>query len=229
MKPAYVVIALLAVAGCGASAVETIVVPPQCPLPALQMPPEVPFLMINDLESGSFMGSKSAGMDAVWEFWRDETNPSPQQVRVANECAALGSHALHAFSQGPHQGWGASANLFFVGPPRPKPYDGQAWNAISFYMALGPTADSPRSIRVSVSTMETAWQGRCTSCVDNFGLAFELTSRWQRFVLPFSQLRQMGWGIPQTSLKLDQLVQFHIALDQQYDVWVDHVRFELLP
>ncbi|MDX2020068.1 MAG: hypothetical protein SF187_07485 [Deltaproteobacteria bacterium] len=199
---------------------------PACPLPNVQLPPQPQaYLIIDDLEDGDNLTGRTGGLGGNWEIWDDDS--AKPTASVSNTCAALGKYAMHLSTTG-QTGWGASASVFFAAPPHPSPFNGSGWNAISFYMALSPNDTRPRTFRASVSTMETAWNGRCTSCVDNFGTGVAVTGRWQRFVLPFADLRQMGWGVPPASFKLDEIVQFHVALDQKFDVWIDHIQFERL-
>lgn len=229
MKPAVVgAIALLC--ACGPASIETIAAPPECPLPALEPPPAMGdgALLVDDLEDGDFLGKTDGALNAEWEFWYDGTQPNPQVAQVSNACAAVGRYALHLTSSDRHRDWGASASLFFREAPHPQPFDASEWNAISFYLASG-RSQVPRNMRVSVSTMDTAWDGRCTSCVDNFGTSVPVTGRWQRFVVRFSEARQVGWGVPQVAFNPAELVQLHVELNQAYDVWVDHVRLERLP
>jgi len=217
----------LVVAACDARTVETISATPECPLPPLETAALSPVqLVVDDLEDADTVGHKNGGLAGDWEFWNDGTlTPSFQ---ASNQCAAVGKFALHIRSPG-QKDWGASASLFFAPPKgRPLPFDSSAWNAISFYMALSPSDTVERNFGASVSTMETAWNGRCTSCVDNFSRQVWVTNRWQRYVLRFDDLKQQGWGKPQTTLKLNQLVQLHIALEKNFDVWIDQIQFERL-
>jgi hypothetical protein len=215
------------VAACGERTVETISASPQCPLPPVEsMPLGIAPLLVDDLEDGDTVGLRNGGLAGDWEIWDDGTlKPSFQS---SNQCAAVGNFALHIRSPG-QKDWGASASLFFAPPKgRPLPYDASVWNAISFYMALSPSDPTARNFRASVSTMETAWNGRCASCVDNFSRQVWVTNRWQRYVLRFDELKQQGWGKPQTTLKPNQLVQLHIALEKTFDVWIDQIQFERL-
>lgn len=223
MKNAFAVL-VLCVAACEPTAVQTLTQRADCPLPLVQAaPPSLAHLLIDDLEDGDKATNREGGLGGSWEVWDDST--ATPIAEVSNTCAALGSYSMHVFTSG-QKGWGASASLFFAAPPNPTPFDGTAWNAISFYMALSPNDTRPRTFRASVSTMDTAWNGRCTSCVDNFGAGVAVTNRWQRFVLPFAELKQMGWGVPPAPFKASEIVQLHLALEQDFDVWIDHIQFE---
>jgi hypothetical protein len=226
----------LLLAACGSRQVETISGPPGCPLPPTA-PPPTSARLLDDLEDGDMNLIAGDGLDGSWEFWDDKTNSN---LLMANStmCAAFGKFAVHARSDG-QTGWGASVNLFFrAPPPRPRPYDGSRFNAVSFYAAIippavgvGSDADANPTVRIkaAISTMETAWEGNCKSCTDNFAKYIEISNRWQRFVLPFSELRQEGWGDPKNlAFKTNDIVQLAIQLGQKFDLWIDQVAFEQL-
>jgi len=226
----------LLLAACGSRQVETISGPPGCPLPPTAPPPSSARLL-DDLEDGDMNLVVGDGLDGGWEFWDDETNSNLLMENSTN-CAAFGKFAIHARSDG-QTNWGASVNLFFrASPPRPRPYDGSQFNAVSFYAAItpqpagagrDPEANPTMRFKAAISTMETAWEGHCTSCTDNFAKYIVIGTRWQRFVLPFSELRQDGWGNPNNiAFKTNDIVQIAIQLGQKFDLWVDHVTFERL-
>jgi hypothetical protein len=214
--------------GCGSRDIETIEAPPGCPLPPT-LPPPVSARLLDDLEDGDYHLIKGDdGLDGAWELWDDKTNPGLLTTVSAN-CAAFGKFALHVKSEG-QTDWGASINLFFrSSPPRPRPYDGSRFNAVSFYAAATPSQGPLASKKVGISTMDTAWEGNCSQCTDNFGKRITIDHRWQRFVLPFSELIQEGWGQPNNvPFKTNEIVQIALQLGSKFDLWVDQVAFEKL-
>jgi len=63
--------------------------------------------------------------------------------------------------------------------------------------------------------------------MDFYAAKVPLSHDWQRFVVPFDNMRQSGTGKPQVPImRRDQLVGFIIWPQQQFDIWIDDVRFE---
>jgi hypothetical protein len=75
--------------------------------------------------------------------------------------------------------------------------------------------------------MDTAWNSSgCTTCNDFYQAKVSLSREWRRFVVRFDDMAQSGYGIPQVAMRRDQLVGFIIWPDQQFDIWIDDLRFE---
>jgi hypothetical protein len=66
------------------------------------------------------------------------------------------------------------------------------------------------------------------TCTDHYMVKkpVPLTHSWQRYVVRFDDMAQAGWGVPQIAMRRDQLVGFIIWPKQQFDIWIDDVRFE---
>ncbi len=64
-----------------------------------------------------------------------------------------------------------------------------------------------------------------TPC-DPFGKAILLVDHWQFYAIPFSEMRQKGYGLPEPSLHKEHLLGFKFNLGKgSWDVWLDDIAF----
>jgi hypothetical protein len=152
-------------------------------------------------------------------------------------CAARGTWAGHFVGSG-FTGWGANWSAIFhpttfypaTATYKAVAYDGSVYGGISFWAACGESIPSDFLLSVGMSTMDTAWNGSicspATKCADHYLVKITLTHSWQRFDLRFGDMKQGGWGIPQVSMRRDQMVGFVLWPTQDFDIWIDDVRFE---
>ena len=72
--------------------------------------------------------------------------------------------------------------------------------------------------------------GVCSECFNDFGTDLNLTEQWQRFVLPFRDLKQLeGWGAPRKP-HIDPTTVFGMQWQvnvpgADYDIFIDNVGF----
>jgi hypothetical protein len=61
---------------------------------------------------------------------------------------------------------------------------------------------------------------------DKFGQFTPLTEDWRLYLIPFTEMRQGGWGKPWPELDLTQIVSFEVDYTQgTWDFWVDDISF----
>jgi hypothetical protein len=61
---------------------------------------------------------------------------------------------------------------------------------------------------------------------DPFGKAVLLVSDWQFYAIPFSEMRQKGYGVPESTLELSRILGFKFSLGKgAWDVWLDDIAF----
>jgi hypothetical protein len=228
------VVALPAVASCGVT-VQPIDVGPGCPEMPLRGPEEfagAPIeTMIDDFEDGELPTlPQLGGRNGSWI-----TTPSmvpPGQIASAEastRCVARGTHSAHLTSAGVPP-YGVSWTALMVAPfGSATPYDASAYRGISFWIAMGDNAMAPFETPIGVNTIDTAMNGMCMPCGDYYAIRkrIPLTRTWTRWVVPFTELRQYGFGNPLVELRKDQLVSLIIWPEpQQVDIWIDDIRFE---
>lgn len=125
----------------------------------------------------------------------------------------------------------AAMGMNFVDPKGP--YDASKYQGISFFAKKGPGSTS--KVRVKVSDKNTDPDGGvCGACSNDFGMKLSLSEEWQRFIVPFSALRQeSGWGNPRPrSVDPEAVfaVQFQVnEKGKPFDVWVDELAFTGCP
>ncbi len=132
------------------------------------------------------------------------------------------------------QGSIGSADVVYAGlglnftDPR-GPYDMSKYQGISFYAKKGP--GSTGKVRLRFPDQNTDPEGGiCGACSNDFGMQLSLTEQWQKFIVPFSALKQeSGWGSPRPmSLESEAVFALQMAINDKgkgYDIWVDEIAF----
>jgi hypothetical protein len=111
------------------------------------------------------------------------------------------------------------------------------WEGVSFWARRGST-ESGRSLFFSVFDPQTDTSGGlCDSdseilaekC-DAYGTGVGLDLEWRFFVIPFSALRQRGFGVATDELLVDEVIGFNWAADKgSWDVWIDDIALYRAP
>ena len=113
------------------------------------------------------------------------------------------------------------------------PYDASKYKGISFFAKKG--TGSTGKVRIKVPDKNTDPDGGvCGACANDFGMSLTLSEQWQKFVVPFSALRQeSGWGNPRPrSLASEAIyaIQFQVNdKGRPFDIWVDDLAFTGCP
>ena len=234
-RAAMCVLLLAATQVCSACrpSVEPIEVAYGCPGQPLRGPEsyenEPSNQLIDDFESGDkYLPTPPVeGRDGFWVLGQDFAT-SVLIYEVSKKCAARGTWAGH-FEAAGSKNWGNNWTAVFRVPTTTSAvsYDGSKYNAISFWAAFGGDNGPAFEVPMGLTTMDNAWNGKvCTVCMDFYAAKVPLSRDWQRFVIRFDQMAQSGVGIPQVPMRRDQLVGFIIWPQQQFDIWIDDVRFE---
>ncbi len=166
------------------------------------------------------------------------------KIPDGGRCGSL--YALN-IQAGPFANWGGNVGTRFSQPVNATVYDG-----IAVWMRTGPGySNSPR---ITLSDMYTDSQynmsppdGGVAYCnpnpncavqtaqgnancynvgCDTFGAYSAVIEDWRLFVLPFSEMRQGGWGKMRPFLDLSQLLSIQISYPVgTWDLWVDDIAF----
>jgi hypothetical protein len=108
-------------------------------------------------------------------------------------------------------------------------YDASAYAGIVFWAKAG--SGSTTSLRVNVSDKDTDPAGGVcapvSKCNDHFGATIPLATEWRQIVLPFSELKQAGWGMPASSFDAAHVYacQFQVPAAATFDVWIADIYF----
>jgi hypothetical protein len=222
--------AALAIAGCEAR-VAPIEVAAGCPDQPLRGPSrfaDVPQQrLIDDFEHDKPSLPRLGGRDGFWVLG-DDASSKDVQAGVSDRCSGRGLRAGH-FSGTGFSSWGANWTALLLEQPGGKavPYAATAYKGFSFWAAASTHMPAPFLLPVGVTTMDVAWNGPvCKKCMDYYRTTVSVEHTWQRFEVRFSELEQSGSGDPLVPLRVDQLVGVIFWPDEDFDVWVDDLRFE---
>ena len=217
--------------GCGPS-VNPIEVASGCPGQPLRGPEEYAGepadRLIDDFDDGNFSIAPVGGRDGQWIRGTDNSPTGALIIEVSSQCLARGKYAGHFAARG-FTSWGNNWTAVFHPSSNGTavPFDGSKYSAISFWAAFGADNGDSFDVPVGLTTMDNAWNsGGCSPCTDYYAAKVPLSHNWQRFVVPFDHMSQSGFGSPQVPMRRDQLVGFIIWPRQQFDIWIDDVRFE---
>jgi hypothetical protein len=139
--------------------------------------------------------------------------------------------AAHVTGSGAASYAGAGFNL---NGGAPSSYDATGYRGFVFSGRLGGDSGSV-SLKFAVPDRNTsAAGGVCptdagTGCGDYFAKSITFTPDWQQFVIYYSQLGQVGFGLPKGLNGLDAAhiysCQFQPAIGAAFDLWIDDVYF----
>lgn len=146
------------------------------------------------------------------------------------------------------QGWGASLQITFNSNPMMsgmslQPVDASAWDGISLWLRRGPKSNT--TLLIAIQDVYSSPTSAADSCIsadppvgmkpfpdavkcDGFASGVLLTSDWRFVRLPFTKVKQKGFGRPSPLGELDTAaltgLQFTLAAGD-WDVWVDDIAF----
>lgn len=167
--------------------------------------------------------------------WRTAHDPTPGATMLpppagnflpsdsGDRCRLLAVHV----TGGPFALWGASVG-FGLGAP----YDAGAYRGIRFWVKADGT--SSNLLRVGFPDRFSHPDGGIclpnatggAGCYDHWGYRISLPTVWTQITVPFSSLRQDGWGLraPFAPSHLFE-VTFQIPANAQFGIWIDDLTF----
>lgn len=199
--------------------------------------------MIDDFDDGDG-GLEGDGRLGGWYDYDDESGGSQTPVGddLLPESGGVDAegYALHVEGGG-YGTWGSGYGMVFVADCA---YDGSLYDGITFWargtVEADPDAsgDPPSGDREVIKVLLTETNvvpleigGECDEkqgeCWDSHKVRISVGPCWRRYVLPFSEFEQDGWGLDTGELDLDRLfnLSFEIAQNHVYDYWLDEVAF----
>ena len=190
-------------------------------------------LMIDDFEDGNAQILPSAGRNGAWfaandgSLYASQTPDTrgPINPSVLMPARTMSMRALHVTGYG-YKTWGAYVGASFVGvDPKEAAYDVSSHQGIQFFAKLGRSQVFP-GVRVTLRDYDT-FVG-CSDCGDNFGLDITLTTDFELIQVPFSSMKQRGWGKPQVA-SFDATKAYGVVFswdaNDSFDVWIDDLSF----
>jgi hypothetical protein len=217
--------------GCAPS-IEPIEVAAGCPGQPIRGPEayadEPADQLIDDFETGDKHLSSTAFPSGGWVLGGDLSG-DVLIAQTSQRCAARGKYSGHFAASG-YKTWNNNWTAIFRLPTSNTalPYDGSKWSAISFWAAFGADNGAPFDVPLGVTTMDNAWNGGVCNggCMDYYGVKVRFSNNWERYVVRLDQMQQSGTGSPQLAMRREALVGFILWPRQQFDLWIDDVRFE---
>jgi hypothetical protein len=115
------------------------------------------------------------------------------------------------------------------------PYNASKYTGITFWAKVDPGSSSV--VKVAFPDKDTQPDGNICqpnttgtlACYDHYYSRVTLTTTWTKYVVPFSALKQEGWGHAGTAFDPSTLyeVQFIIPVNATFGIWVDDVAFTM--
>ena len=190
-------------------------------------------LSIDDFEDGDNQVALVAGRNGSWFAANDGSLQAQQTPDPFTACLpsllvpprGTSERALHTSGSG-FNAWGALIGVNFLAlGTTPTPYDISAYRGLSFAAKIGK-ADAAKQVRISIRNYDTLYG--CTSCGDHFGVIATFGENFRTITVPFSNLKQQGWGRPLAPVfdtARTYAVTFTWAGHQIFDAWIDDLSF----
>jgi len=164
-------------------------------------------IIVDNAETGTTTPAKNTGV-------------APELLSPAR---GTSTHAAHITATN-LTGYGANASLGLAASRQP--VDLSRYSGIQFW-AKGTVATIRPSIHTSANlpTCATcAGCGSCTNCYDAFGKFFTPTTTWAQYSATWSQLTQLGFGVPAATLNPGDAIELIFSMPNgSWEVWIDDV------
>jgi hypothetical protein len=196
-----------------------------------------PVGVLDGFEDDDIILEQTAGRGGVWYLFNDGSagtvGPSPLVCsKLSGAPAALGMYAMHITATG-FTGYGSGLGVDFVAGK--KPYDGSKLSGVRFWARVGEGKNTRHRIQL-VDASTDALGGKCNAapnapdgqkCDDHFGKNLVLTTSWTLYVVPFTDLTQVGFGTPATALDKAHLYGLQVTAKPklEVDLWLDQFEF----
>jgi hypothetical protein len=188
--------------------------------------------LIDDAEDGNNGAKAVSGRGGYWYTFADDAGSTIDPPKGGTFMMASGGANGSQFGAR-FKGKIGSAQVVYAGvgvnftEPR-GPYDASKYGGISFWAKRG---EGTGNVRLKVPDINTSDAGKiCTECFNDFGADLQFTDKWTKYVVPFSEMKQLsGWGSPHPpAIDRSKIygVQFQVnSANQTYDIWVDQLEF----
>jgi hypothetical protein len=190
-------------------------------------------LSIDDFEDGDSQVTLVAGRNGSWFVANDGSQQAQQTPDPSDACLpsllmpprGMSERALHTYGSG-FDAWGALVGVNFLAMGTTvMPYDISAYRGLTFAAKIGKIG-ATKQVRIAIRNHDTLYG--CTNCGDHFGVVATFGETFQTITVPFSSLKQQGWGRPVVSAfdtERTYAVTFTWAGHQNFDAWIDDLSF----
>jgi hypothetical protein len=189
--------------------------------------------LLDDFEDTDAQILELEGRSGAWYVANDGSGqqtpragvpPVPSTLMPARGQSTRGAHTFG----GPFNSWGALIGTTLASEGAAgAAYDLSGYQGIRLWVrsaALGPNA--ARKVRFNLRTPATVMGGGCSVCGDHFGADIPLTAQWVQVEVPFSSLKQVGFGMPKPAkADLTQAlgIELLFAVNVSFDLWLDDI------
>jgi hypothetical protein len=196
--------------------------------------------LIDDLEDGDAAIIPHRGRIGGWYTFHDDTPTGTQtpgsQLFIPDPAGAGGSNFAARTTGRGFTEWGAGMGFDLNNPAGAGEEGPRSTYDASGYQVLALQARGNTPVRVALAlagVTPTERGGTCVpsdaagqECDDLHGTTLLLTSEWKEYQIPFTQLRQGGWGkaVPFDAAQAFAVI-FTVNPDVDFDFAVDDVRF----
>jgi hypothetical protein len=190
--------------------------------------------LIDDLNDGDRFLVKAGGRVGAWKTSDDGTSggsmvPDPNTTFVSTDTGDPNwKYAVYVKGSG-FTSQGSSVSLGLGAP-----YDASKYTGISFWAKsdAGSTyarvqfPDKDTDLDAGLCTMSGP---ASTMCYDHYGYRFQFAPGWNKYIIPFKNLSQDGWGRKGTAFDPSTLFEiiFLFPANSSYAVWIDNLAFTL--
>jgi len=156
-------------------------------------------------------------------------SPSTSAFEVSPGGVEGSGNALRMHGTVAETGGDVYAGMGFGLTPATGAYDASRYRGLEFVAKRAP--ESSAFLRLKLPDGNTTPKaGACEECYNDFGVDFEVTEEWVRYVVDFADLKQeQGWGSPRPeSVATDALygIQWQVlTAGAPFDIWVDDIAF----
>lgn len=199
---------------------------------APDMPGEPNSLLIDDFEDGDAAILEQQGRSGSWYAANDgrgmQTPPNNAALVPSPLMPARGksTRGVHTFG-GPFSTWGALIGTVFASNDAAGvPYDLSDYRGLRLWVRSGAAGPAAKQVRLNLRTPATVLGEGCTVCSDHFGVEIPLTAKWAQIDVPFSTLKQVGYGQPKlAAVDLTRALGIELLFPPNvtFDLWVDDV------
>jgi hypothetical protein len=196
-----------------------------------------PVGLLDGFEDDDLTLPSGTGRNGVWYLFNDGSvgtaGPAPFACsQLSDAPAALGVYAMHITATG-FTGWGSGLGVDFRAGK--KVYDGSKLSGVRFWARVGEGKNTRHRIQF-VDTTTDALGGKCNpaanapegeKCDDHFGKDLVLTTSWTLYVVPFTDLSQVGFGTSAPALDTAHLYGLQVTAKPKLnvDLWIDEIEF----
>lgn len=193
-------------------------------------------LVLADFEDGQPRPCSAPHRGGVTYFYADGTGTTTPKPGLMREATLLpvprgtSRYAIHVTGKGLRD-WGAGIAMLL---DEKRPVDLSPYQGLTLWARAARPGTSIAIKLATPATLDESYGGRCRprgalGCDDHYGGIREVSVSWTRYRIPFTDLRQGGWGMP-AGWDAKAVVELHVSVipspsgSTHFDLWLDDIR-----